>query len=296
MATGLTVLWIVPVVAVGVFALSRWAKHASNREDEQQERRLHEQKGRAARALDDVAAAPFPPVLLGPIPRAIATHRGQHPELRARMNDVLRNGTLARGVILTVENTTSAEGLGPDEVRLAYRDISGEVMIHTLVGDSWLYRGRPAWCRVRRPVSVLHDAGNVVVFEEVMDDLLVAQDMRASAPQPPEPALAEDRGAVLMRGRPLILRAAQHGLSFTIAPGSNVVMGRTAEMADLVVAEEGVSRRHARFTHEADALYVEDLRSTPGVFVNGARIRALARLHAGDVVQVGIVQFTVVDP
>lgn len=321
-------LWLVPVVAVGVFALTRWAKHASVRDEEREERRRADEAGRAARALDDVAATPFPEELLAPVPRPIATHIGRHPELRAPMNEVLRRGTLTRGVILTIENTTSEEGLGPDEVRIAYRDDAGDVMIHTLVGDSWLYRGRPAWCRVRRPVSVLHDAGDVVIFEEVMGDLLVARDARSSAPPPatapqhrvqephpppalhPQacdalptphdvdespPAIPEDRGAVPLRGRALLLRAVRHGLSFKIVPGADVVMGRTAERADLVAPQEGVSRRHARFTHDGDALHVEDLQSTPGVFVNGERIRAPRRLHAGDVVHVGTVQFTVVN-
>ena len=56
-------------------------------------------------------------------------------------------------------------------------------------------------------------------------------------------------------------------------PKSSWVIGRS-EDCDLVVQESAVSSRHCRLTHKADGFTVEDLNSTNGTFVNGARIEA----------------------
>jgi hypothetical protein len=64
-----------------------------------------------------------------------------------------------------------------------------------------------------------------------------------------------------------------------------VVVGRSGD-ADLILLEGMVSRRHARFSLEADVLSVEDLGSTNGTFVNGEKIRK-RRLEEGDRVLVG---------
>jgi pSer/pThr/pTyr-binding forkhead associated (FHA) protein len=81
------------------------------------------------------------------------------------------------------------------------------------------------------------------------------------------------------------LSGAERGKTLTLAPGQTLVFGRAG--ADVVLSEESVSRQHARFSHEDGALWVVDLGSTNGTFVNGTRLRDKARLAHGDRVLVG---------
>lgn len=53
-----------------------------------------------------------------------------------------------------------------------------------------------------------------------------------------------------------------------------------------------VSRRHARLSWEEDGLYLDDLNSTNGTFVNGRRVHAPVRLQHNDTVRLGPVEMT----
>jgi pSer/pThr/pTyr-binding forkhead associated (FHA) protein len=81
-------------------------------------------------------------------------------------------------------------------------------------------------------------------------------------------------------------------LTFRILPGSVKTVGR-ATRADFVVDAALVSRFHCRLTATpAGTLELEDLRSTNGTFVNGARVDHLV-LAEGDRVRVGRVELIV---
>jgi len=82
------------------------------------------------------------------------------------------------------------------------------------------------------------------------------------------------------------------GKTFRLSDGSIKTVGR-ATRADFIVDAPLVSRVHCRLTADVSGqLIVEDLDSTNGTRVNGARIkRALAK--AGDEIGVGKVTITV---
>jgi ABC transport system ATP-binding/permease protein len=81
-------------------------------------------------------------------------------------------------------------------------------------------------------------------------------------------------------------------LTFRLLPGTLKTMGR-APRADFVVDAALVSRVHCRFTlSQVNELELEDLGSTNGTFVNGAKV-AKATLSDGDKLTVGRVQFVV---
>ena len=65
-----------------------------------------------------------------------------------------------------------------------------------------------------------------------------------------------------------------------------VTIGRDAEN-DIPLEDEFASTRHARVEPRRDGVWVEDIGSTNGTFVNGVRISAARRLKPGDVIRVG---------
>jgi pSer/pThr/pTyr-binding forkhead associated (FHA) protein len=79
-------------------------------------------------------------------------------------------------------------------------------------------------------------------------------------------------------------------ITFRLRPGSVRTIGR-APRADFIVDAALVSRLHCRLSATRDGVEVEDLRSTNGTFVNGARVTR-ARLGAGDVLGIGRLRLT----
>jgi hypothetical protein len=71
-----------------------------------------------------------------------------------------------------------------------------------------------------------------------------------------------------------------------IPAGFDQVLGRDAS-ADITLSDSAVSRRHARLFRAADGVWLEDLGSTNGTYINGDRLTVPYRLHDGDQVQLG---------
>lgn len=69
--------------------------------------------------------------------------------------------------------------------------------------------------------------------------------------------------------------------------GSQVVLGRDAGAADVVLEDPEVSRRHAAFSPAGAGLTAQDLGSTNGTFVNGAPVTTRRLLQPGDVIRIG---------
>jgi hypothetical protein len=76
-------------------------------------------------------------------------------------------------------------------------------------------------------------------------------------------------------------------------PGKNfpldqeeVLLGRDLAN-DIAIGDPEVSRRHARFFVRDEDIYVEDLGSTNGTFLNGERISSPKQLRTGDVITFG---------
>lgn len=75
------------------------------------------------------------------------------------------------------------------------------------------------------------------------------------------------------------LRRAKHGLS----------IGRHQGLVDYPLRVDGLSRRHFRIAFDRGRVFVEDLHSTNGTFVNGARLKPYhgCLLQAGDTISAG---------
>lgn len=77
------------------------------------------------------------------------------------------------------------------------------------------------------------------------------------------------------------------GAGRIVALAGPVTVGRAGD-ADLVLADELVSRHHARITPSGSGAVVEDLGSRNGTFVNGEAVPGPTHLIPGDQLQLGV--------
>jgi FHA domain-containing protein len=73
----------------------------------------------------------------------------------------------------------------------------------------------------------------------------------------------------------------------TLTVDSPAVAGRDAGSSIRLDADDFASSRHAQLEPGTDGVWVEDLGSTNGTFVNGERITARTLVRAGDIVRIG---------
>lgn len=108
-------------------------------------------------------------------------------------------------------------------------------------------------------------------------------------------ALKRVRQEVAQRNQAyVIVIAGPHtGKMFKI-DSSDTVMGRSPKV-DLQLQDVGVSRTHARIFRVNDQVFVEDLQSANGTFLNGERLSITKQLEDGDKITLGsttILKFT----
>jgi hypothetical protein len=75
------------------------------------------------------------------------------------------------------------------------------------------------------------------------------------------------------------------GMTFPLEQ-EEILLGRDLAN-DITIGDPEVSRRHARFFMRDDNVFVEDLGSTNGTFLNGERISSPKQLRVGDVITLG---------
>lgn len=75
------------------------------------------------------------------------------------------------------------------------------------------------------------------------------------------------------------------GGEFPLPDSKEIVVGRSSEL-DMVLVEDMVSRRHAKISVVGDQIFIQDLGSTNGTFVNGEKVKR-TRLQEGDRILIG---------
>jgi pSer/pThr/pTyr-binding forkhead associated (FHA) protein len=124
----------------------------------------------------------------------------------------------------------------------------------------------------------------------IRSDLFGKTVRAADQPQPQEletPA-PPPRKAKRQRGQPRVFtisQGKQAGLSADLA-GGVIMIGRGAD-CQLILDDDYVSTRHARVVGSPNGIYVEDLGSTNGTYVNGQRITAPTTITLSDTVRIG---------
>ena len=88
--------------------------------------------------------------------------------------------------------------------------------------------------------------------------------------------MPDQKPLIVMRSGPI------PGSSFYLEK-TEITLGRDLAN-DIPVPDQEISRRHARFVTRVDGVYIEDLGSTNGTFLNGVRISSPQRLNNGDLI------------
>jgi pSer/pThr/pTyr-binding forkhead associated (FHA) protein len=81
-------------------------------------------------------------------------------------------------------------------------------------------------------------------------------------------------------------KAVKKGKSFPAGPVP-LTIGRAKDNDVVLAGDEFASAHHARIESQRDGVWVLDLGSTNGTFVNGARLDGRRLLREGDLVQIG---------
>lgn len=129
------------------------------------------------------------------------------------------------------------------------------------------------WAIVR---SVSRDL-RVAPQESIVLSAQEAEALRSSI----DPALAAPRGTLLVLQSPVL----QVGSTVEVAAPTRI--GRGGENPVRLDGDDFASGRHALLEPRPDGIWIEDLGSTNGTFVNGARVTTARLLHPGDVVRIG---------
>ena len=117
----------------------------------------------------------------------------------------------------------------------------------------------------------------------------VSRDMRAQPAQesfimpPVAGAVAPPVGGRLVVQESPVL---DKGDEFSV-DSAPLTIGRASQNDVAIDGDEFASARHVRFEPRRDGVWVHDLGSTNGTYVNGVRIDGARRLAAGDVIRVG---------
>jgi phosphoserine aminotransferase len=95
-------------------------------------------------------------------------------------------------------------------------------------------------------------------------------------------------GILSARGRLVVVAssALSPGEAFEL-DATQLTVGRGANNDLSISDDEYASSRHARFEPRHDGVWIEDVGSTNGTFVNGIRLTRERRLTPGDVVRIG---------
>jgi pSer/pThr/pTyr-binding forkhead associated (FHA) protein len=117
-------------------------------------------------------------------------------------------------------------------------------------------------------------------------DLRLPQESMILSPQQASALLAQPVARELGRLVVVDSSALEEGDVYGI-DSTALTVGRGADNDLPLDGDEFASSHHARFKPRRDGVYIEDIGSTNGTFVNGIRLTSDRRLVPGDVVRIG---------
>lgn len=80
-------------------------------------------------------------------------------------------------------------------------------------------------------------------------------------------------------------------LNSLLSKKSEIIIGRSSK-CDIIINDSAISRMHTRISKLNNEIYVEDLRSTNGTFLNQHKIKTKSRLTSSDTIYIGLHAFS----
>jgi FHA domain len=128
------------------------------------------------------------------------------------------------------------------------------------------------------------------VARSAMKDLSRGTEAVAAEPvEPPSPRRRQSTVPDLRAGvapRLVVVAAMGHEPGATFDVNGGATMGRS-DNAEIRVDDPFASSAHARIFPRGDFMYVEDMGSTNGTYLNGRQLRSAERLKVADVIRIG---------
>ena len=127
------------------------------------------------------------------------------------------------------------------------------------------------------------------VARSAMRDMSRHEDTVSSEPAPPAAPRREPAGPDLRAGvepRLEVVAAMGYEPGAVIDVGHGATMGR-ADSSEIKVEDPFASSAHARIFPRGEFMYIEDMGSTNGTYLNGRQLKKAERLKMADVVRIG---------
>ena len=83
-----------------------------------------------------------------------------------------------------------------------------------------------------------------------------------------------------------IISGPSTGTTWMLKPNTKVLLGRSRE-ADVTIADLGISRAHCSIYAVGERVYIEDLNSSNGTYLNGEKVLQTIQINNGDQVSLG---------
>jgi hypothetical protein len=111
----------------------------------------------------------------------------------------------------------------------------------------------------------------------------------------PEPMAGRRRGAQALEGAAVkprleVIAAMGYDPGTLLDLVGGVTLGR-ADGAEIKVEDQFASSNHARIYERGEAMYIEDMGSTNGTYLNGRELRTSERLKPSDVIRIGDTEY-----
>jgi hypothetical protein len=115
-----------------------------------------------------------------------------------------------------------------------------------------------------------------------------AEPVEPPGPRRRESALPDLRAGIEPRLEVVAAMGHQPGTTFDVSSGAT--LGRS-NGADINVNDPFASSAHARIFQRGDYMYLEDMGSTNGTYLNGRQVRTAERLKVADTVRIGDTEY-----